>query len=314
MSAIKRLKETARKLNRRGLSPIALAAVVAVGGACIAFFFSSRMSASWKLHDVLQQAAVGLLFVALLGGMVKLLLDDYARGRDERVEQERFVRESLEDVKAVYDRVERVRVLIPAHRSALTYGQELRDAITAQVQLRNVIRALDLQTSGMSEQTTKRVHLALDAMDAYLGGLLTEYQRKYKRISDLQNAYEAQVKKARGDADVGSGAPPVENLPWVEIAKLPQMAGFIGDWSDAENLPPSTVVPQPYKLNFTDPLDLACWLLRSEIKHPGADHELPDRAGRDGQYAKTLARLESARTAETPTVPAAMTQPEVGAA
>src|SRR5438128_10688595 len=79
-----------------------------------------------ELRKALYAGAVTLFFAGLLGGMLKVLLDDVAAAKRKREDAATFVINVLADLKSVYDRVARARVLIPAHKSVKTYGEEMR--------------------------------------------------------------------------------------------------------------------------------------------------------------------------------------------
>lgn len=210
----------------------------------------------------LRTASVTLLFVALLGGVVKLLLDDVQRTRDHRAERARFLRAVLDDLKAVYDRVERVRTLIRAHRSALTYGNEMRDLIDAQVRLKNVVRALE--PNEIEELASLKGYVG--AMEEYLGCLTDEFASSYKPISEEQRIYEARVVKALDGMRADGPAPAVENAPWRHIALLPHLSRFIGESpaANADGGEESEAPATDYE-DFTDPLDKASEILRAEL-------------------------------------------------
>ena len=65
-------------------------------------------------------AAITLMFGALLGGVVKLLFEDFDRRRAQRAAQMDFISRVLGDLKNVYDAVDRAKTLITARRSAKT--------------------------------------------------------------------------------------------------------------------------------------------------------------------------------------------------
>jgi hypothetical protein len=56
--------------------------------------------------------------------MLKVLLDDVVAAKRQREDAAAFVMNVLSDLKSVYDRVARARILIPAHKSVKTYGEE----------------------------------------------------------------------------------------------------------------------------------------------------------------------------------------------
>jgi cell division septum initiation protein DivIVA len=203
------------------ISSIVLVAVAAGAALVIA------SQQAGKLRESLQSAAIGLVFVALIGGVVKMLLDDYQRAREKRVEEARFVTAMLADLKSVYDRVERARIVISAHRSARTYGAEMRDLIGACVQLRNVDRAL----LGSEVKRQKEISAAVSAMEQYLTGLTNEFSSEYKEISDLQVVHEARVKKDLEEVSVSTKLP--DNRPWAKIQQLDRLSDFLtsGDFA-----------------------------------------------------------------------------------
>src|SRR6266581_1252696 len=123
-------------------STVAWTAIIIALALLLAFGLAPRIGDA-DLRKALQTGAVTLLYGAVFGGFVKVLLDDLDRIRAQRAERAQFISNMLTDLKAVYDRVERARSLILAHRSALTYGNEMRDLIEARVKLLNVLRALE---------------------------------------------------------------------------------------------------------------------------------------------------------------------------
>jgi len=218
---------------------------------------------SGKLGDTLAIASTTLLFGALLGGLVKLFLEDVQRVREQRAEQVRFVRAVLADLKAVYDRTERVRTLIAAHQSALTYGNEMRDLIDSAVQLRNVVRALD-QTGDLLEDHRTALRGGVASMETYLNKLTDEFTASYKAIADRQRIYEAAFNQLLEKPDVQ----PPHNSPWDSLKNLPKLKEFLGGSDSAKDSP-------VYTRDFLNPLDLATWILRSELTHLSTRRQLP---------------------------------------
>jgi hypothetical protein len=236
---------------------VAATAAVGLGLALI----SGNALPPGKLSEALAVASVTLVFGALLGGVVKLLLEDVQRGRESRSEQARFDRAVLDDLKSVYDRVERVKVLIAANRSALTYGEEMRDLIDSAVQLRNVERALD-QTSGITEDPLCDVQLAVRSMEVYLNSLIDEFKERYKPIADKQRIYEATFDRQLKETPLNDLKPDPEppiNPAWPDIEHLPRLYEFrLAESADGDS--------GGYERDFIDALDLATWVLRAELK------------------------------------------------
>jgi hypothetical protein len=53
--------------------------------------YSAASLADGTASDALIVASTGLVFTAFLGGVVKLLIDDHQRRREQRAEQARFL-------------------------------------------------------------------------------------------------------------------------------------------------------------------------------------------------------------------------------
>jgi len=143
-----------------------------------------------ELRKIVYAGAVTLFFGGFLGGMLKVLLDEVVAAKRRREDAAEFVANVLRDLKSVYDRVARARILIPAHKSVKTYGEELRDMIEAQVQLRNVTRALERPAEGVDETAREKAIKRVKQMKAYLETLTLEFRDNYKSLSDKQRGYE----------------------------------------------------------------------------------------------------------------------------
>jgi hypothetical protein len=237
---------------------------VLVAVATVAAFGIAQIVNDPELKKSLQNAAITLIFGALLGGVAKMLLDDLDRGRQQRADHAQFVRNVLADLKAVYDRVERARILLPAHQSALTFGNEMRDLIEARVQLLNVYRALHGRTPPL-DQVRQRV----DCMQGYLYWLTHAFQRQYKQISDLQRVHEARI-KAQLDKDPDTAKFPA-NKPWEELCKLEEVRDFIGADSSLRGLQAGQSDKAQehfshYDSDFCECLDEATSILREELR------------------------------------------------
>jgi len=209
-----------------------------------------------EIRKVLVNGGATLLFVAFFGGMVKLLLDELAATARSRNDAASFVTNVLADLKNVYDRVARARILIPAHKSAKTYGEEMRGLIDARVQLRNVVRALERRADGIEEGTRSEVtRLVKEQMERYLETLTCEFRDNYKELSDAQRGYEARAEamvKAFAEGRALHQPPALPAFVWHRISSLPALADFIGDGI-------------LYKKGFEEPLDDASELLRTEL-------------------------------------------------
>ena len=141
---------------------IGLAAVAGSVGIMVGF------EAPKDLQKALFTGSVGLIFGGLLTAVVKLLVEDHERKRGALADQAEFTSNVLSDLKSVYDRVERSRIVIAAHQSTSTYGKEMRDLIDSRVQLRNVIRALAGETRGFGDKRAGWLTTGVEAMEPEL--------------------------------------------------------------------------------------------------------------------------------------------------
>ena len=224
----------------------------------IGLSFLTRTSHS-DLSKVFAGGAAGLWFGALLGGVVTLLIADFDRRRLRRASQTDYISNVLADLKSVYDTVDRGRTLIRAHRSAKTYGDEMRNFIEARVKLLNVVRALQFDERA---DPIVAIRDLVSAMEQYLKRLIHEFEQHYKDISRSQSRYEAQMKQAlekpASAPDARTELP--KNDPWDLIAALPSVADFIAPLEDA-----SGAAASEYRTRFLTSLDDASSQLRTAL-------------------------------------------------
>lgn len=240
----------ASRVNLSLVKAIVIAFSISLMGLLLAFLADAKS----ELHKQLISASLALLFGACFGGIMKLRLDQAAAEKRRRDDAAAFVANVLADLKKVYDHVERARLLIPAHRSAKTYGDEMREDVTAGVvQLRNVIRALKGRVAGVPVRLQERVRPEVETMENYLIELMDEFRAEYKSLADLQRFHESRAEKlakafAEGIADIPQAQMPA--FVWTAVERLPRLAEFMQGG------------PR-YKTRFIDPLDAASEALRT---------------------------------------------------
>ena len=208
-----------------------------------------------ELRKLIYTGAVTLVVGGFFGGMLKVLLDEAVAAKRRREDAAGFVINVLADLKSVYDRVARSRILIPAHKSVKTYGEEMRDMIEAQVQLRNVTRALERRAEGLDDEVRKEVTRRVNQMEKFLETLTLEFRDQYKALSDKQRGYEARAEatlKRFAEADTDGEPPELPRFVWNSISRLDQLSDFIGEGHS-------------YKTLFETPLDDASERLRNEL-------------------------------------------------
>lgn len=257
--------ESRQQRTRFAGSEVVLMLLLLAGGVLVGVYAAVvTRYAHPNLSILFATATTTLVFGSLLGGVVTLLIADFDRRRVQRAAQLDFIANVLSDLKGVHDQVNRGRTLIKAHRSAKTYGEEMRGFIEARVKLQNVERAL---RTDERRQPILKVRAEVLRMEEYMGLLLKEYEDKYKDVSLAQSIFEAQMKRAV-DGGESNGKPPVisvealpENQPWKALEKLDQLRDFL--WlSPTEHLDESA---SNYVQSFLEPLDRASEQLRSAL-------------------------------------------------
>jgi hypothetical protein len=214
------LSVTRERESKTLTSGYGLAAGLFIAGSCL---FAAGALAGYSLNArtpdkfglELAKALLTLGSGLILGGAVKILLDRFQASAKEK-EEERAARERLlADLRLVHDRAESARLLIAAHRSAKTYGEQMRDLIGCQVVLLKVKRILDVRRdSDRQDQFTEPIA----HMVGYLRALQEEYRDHYKTVSDCQR-YDEQVTKleferaAKQEVGIGDAPPSRPEIP-----------------------------------------------------------------------------------------------------
>ena len=245
-----RRSTVARWANLPLVKAIAIALGVSLFGLLIAFHSDAKS----ELHKQLMTASLALLFGTCFGGIVKMLLDEAVAEKRRRDDAAAFVANVLADLKKVYDHVERARLLIPAHQSAKTYGDEMREDVTSGVvQLRNVIRALQGRVAGVPVGLQQLVRPEVAEMKRYLLELMEEFCGEYKHLADLQRFHESRAEKLAKAFAEGSADIPQEQMPtfvWSAVKQLPRLSEFMQGGRE-------------YQTRFIGPLDAASAELRN---------------------------------------------------
>lgn len=244
--------------------------VTAVGGALVALlYFGPGDNASLPplRADILKSIAGAILQLTILGvaGVaVKALFDRHQERRKEaredaereRVEKEaaaekrRQVRNALTELrKALLRRllsanrtVRKARILLPAHASAKTYGEQMRTLIDIQLELSDIRH--EIETTPALFPSGNEVGRHLDMMEAYLKKLVDEYQSRYQEIVSAEltkdrSAVRAALNKLDGYRDFvvgevkGSGLD-TEYLQPYWAAKEAMRRDILNELSDAD--------------------------------------------------------------------------------
>lgn len=241
-------------------SEIRLMLVLLASGVVLGAVAAYLSRADSDLSRIFVAGTVTLFFGALLGGVVSLLIADFDRSRVQRAAQLEFITNVLADLKAVYDRIDRGRILIAAHQSAKTYGEQMREFIDARVKLLAVLRALRFDERGSPIVAVRR---DVEQMEAYVHKLTAEFEQHYKNISRAQSVYEARMKRVLESAPNDSiEAQLPANSPWSELSELSQLKDFLQQFDDCKDESGAS----EYCRSFLRPLDRASDKLRKALE------------------------------------------------
>lgn len=203
MSAKTSVEALPRRLWLSGL----LVMTIGIGLVALLYFGpGSNATLSPVRADILKSIAGAILQLIVLGVVgvaVKGAFDRHqvrraeAREETERAQQERNAvtelrKAMLRRVLAANRVVRKAGILIPAHASAKTYGEQMRILIDAQLEFSDIRH--EIETIPTLFASTGDIKGQLDQMAGYLEGLTAEYRRRYQDIVD--------VERTKGRADV----------------------------------------------------------------------------------------------------------------
>ncbi len=199
------------------------------------------------------KTGASLALVTVIGGIVQLILKERDAAKQKEAERLTFYRNVLSDFKNVYDKIEKARLLIQAHRTAKTYGEQMRELIDGVVILHNIKRALNPEFPDLLDYLEPRIN----KMSAFIKNLLAEYQENYKRISVLQSIDEEKLALLKlGIAN--------KTIPEVRDEEIPGSA-----WKEMEKLSKLSAIREEnfskYRSDFLVHLDEASTFIRSQI-------------------------------------------------
>lgn len=232
---------------------IALAFLFGLGVWVGVFAVTRDDPAPHRLLSALATAGLTLAFGGVAGGLLTQAFRAWDERRTSLAAEQAFYRAILDDLKGVHDRVERARLLIEAHKSAKTYGEQMRILPEADIVLHNIRRALRPGFDDLEREIAGPVN----ACSAFLKSLTDEFRSAYKGISDAQSRDEAinahqRAKLAKGE--IGRADVVVADEAWQLIEKLPALDVLRDEARHDE-----------YYVAFRWQIDLASFYLRNRL-------------------------------------------------
>ena len=151
-------------------------------------FFVGRSSVHFggDLGKALLTLGSGLI----LSGAVKVLLDQYQEQQRRRDDDHALRERLLADLRDVYDRMERARLMVTAHKSGNTYFKHMKDLIGCEAVLLKFKRTLDVRGDSTKDVDPKSV--CVPNVLGYLRALRDEYATNYMRVAECQR-YDDEV-------------------------------------------------------------------------------------------------------------------------
>ncbi|WP_299608273.1 hypothetical protein [uncultured Tateyamaria sp.] len=251
---------------------IALAFVTGIGIWACVYWYTDGGDTGPRLLVAVGTAGLSLAFGGVLGGIVKKLFDAWDDRKMGIEAHTAYVAQLLEDFKTVYNMVERARFLITAHKSAKTYGEQMRDLPDAIILLHNIKRA--------TEQGFPNLYRDLEGPIFYctifLKRLVEEYRDEYLSVSRKQSQDEADNKRTRAliadgledrDAEIAHTA-------WRDIGTLTHLGVLLaatGPDKDTGRLEDFS----SYRDAFVQHIDLASYALM--LRMPGNEDGVRDK-------------------------------------
>lgn len=148
-----------------------------------------------KFLEELSKTLMTLGATVIIGGLLKILLEDYRKVLETKEKLKEFKTEILHELRRIYDEVELSRLLIESHKSAKTYGERIRQGIIpSKISLYDIKRTLVDGQDYLPDEKLQKMRLSIHFMIAYLQSLIQEYQDHYFKLSNLQS-YQEKIKE-----------------------------------------------------------------------------------------------------------------------
>ena len=128
----------------------------------------------------LGELSLQLVVIVVIGAGIKTIIGWRDAKLAEYGEKLRSRDEFLKRVRAVHVTVERARTLLEAHRSAKTYGEQLRELIRLRPEAEEIIEDLRVSQSLFAEQDA--ILQGLEGIVGFLQEGATEYVRNHNNV------------------------------------------------------------------------------------------------------------------------------------
>jgi phage-related minor tail protein len=193
-------------MSGRRLVVVLGAIVVLVMAAIAAIYAQGAPSFRSELEKEFAKALSQLVLIGVIGVLAKALVDDYAKAKEA-------ARAATERARAADDAAHKARVgalavltenywrikkalhMIEAHKSAKTYGEQMRAIIDHRLALQQLHNEIVAGMRALRE--SEQIGQALYELDRRLEALVEEWTENYLRLSRLQKEDEAENDAAK---------------------------------------------------------------------------------------------------------------------
>ena len=155
-----------------------------------------------KLADFLRTFGETILGAGLIGGgiggSINFIFEELKKEEEKKEKYKSFRREMQSKLQHAHDNVELARILLKSHRSAKTYGEQIRNRIMPSlISLQDFRRGLAYVDDEQLRNNLKYLQVSIGYMIAYLSVLIEEFESNYLTISNLQNYQDDLASKMR---------------------------------------------------------------------------------------------------------------------
>jgi hypothetical protein len=275
------------KRYRLAIALFAVGATVAVIGGVLGYLVARQPSPPFTLE--LAKATLTLGSGLILGGALKVLLDQYQVAQKEHEEAHELQERLLGDIRGVYDQTERARLTIRAQGSATTYDEQMQMLIGCQAVLLKFKRSLELRWSSLNyvDPGAKR----LTQMIGYLRALQDEYAKNYQRVLDCQR-YDEEVLRGRITEFAATGTSPCDSDAYTISHHTRDLLDDVKRFPVLHDL---TTCGSEYTDAFAKPLhDLAASLLMTTDSCQELDARFDEHVDKAAEHISDTLRRQSA--------------------
>ena len=211
-----RLDRSAAQIVRLSLAGAVLAGVLAA----VVAVASGAVTADQAWRKVFD-SLVTLAGALVLTGGVGVVIEEANRRREARAHDREDRLALVDRLRAVHSDLLRAARLIDAHRTARTYGEQMRALVETRVELSNLSFAVR-HAGSLAPPARAALEIEIDTVADYVKALIAEYREQYPRVSAIQMAtHEWELAHARQLANRTEPPQPQEisasTVAWTEL-------------------------------------------------------------------------------------------------